>query len=267
MYSQYQHIDWKNKLKILFQELNITRSDFISRLPDLTELYDGIISKNQTASEGFIEGVCEGFDVNASWMRGEVEDPILNSRTWIRSSDEEILSRVLLLQGTRTVGQFAAEIGTTVSMVNLILENKTRLTYKNASLIADACKVSTEWLIFGHENSREYPLNKQMHDYLIEHPEIRKMIWGTMKVTELEEQRDAEHQSARFQVRNPEKKINDSEWMISIRKRENLTQKQLAEILGVSLGLISLIETDRRSISEKLKKKMMDTFPELEEKK
>ena len=245
----------------MFQELNITRSDFISRLPDLTELYDVINSKNQNASEGFIEGVCEGFDVNASWMRGEVEDPILNSRTWVRSSDEEILSRVLLLQGTRTAGQFAAEIGTTVSMVNLILENKTRLTYKNASLIADACKVSTEWLIFGHENSREYPLNKQMHDYLIEHPEIRKMIWGTMKVTELEEQRDAEHQP------KTEKKINDSEWMISIRKRENLTQKQLAEILGVSLGLISLIETDRRSISEKLKKKMMDTFPESEEKK
>ena len=272
MYSRYHHINWKEKIEQLCLTLNISRAEFIARLPKLSELYTGMTRKNQIPSESVIKSICRGFDVNEAWMRGEVEEPILNSETWVRSSDDEILSRILQLKEADTAEQFAAKIGVSVSFAKTILESKTRLSYRNANLIAEAYHVSTEWLIYGFENSREYPLNDRMWDYLMKHPEIRKMIWVMMNH---EESNDEESNGQKSTGDDPDNfgdsansansantpPIDFSALLKSIRKRENLTQRDLAKALCISTGLVSLIETGRRGITEGLMRKIKESFP------
>ena len=275
MYSQYRHISWKEKLQQLFLALNISRAEFLARLPKLSSYYSGIVGKDQGLPESVILSICRGFDVNEAWMRGEVEEPILNSDKWVRSSDEEILSRVLQLKGTDTIEQFAAKVEVSVCYAKTLLENDTknyRLTYKNADMIANGYHVGTEWLIYGQENSREFPFNDPMHEYLLEHPEARKMLWAMMNMdasSNSQNNSSSNNHNNNSTEYNPKEKPSSktnpkrcfSATLQSIRGQENLTQRELAKVLGVSPGLISLIETDRRGISAGLMRKIKETFP------
>lgn len=50
-----------------------------------------------------------------------------------------------------------------------------------AERIERNCGVSTDWLYFGDEKSKNYPCGEEMISFLKENEEVRKIVWDKMK--------------------------------------------------------------------------------------
>ena len=67
------------------------------------------------------------------------------------------------------------------------LEQGTRLmTERQAKKIANACDVGIDWLMYGEENAKEYPIDVHMLEFLKEHPEVRAELREKMKQCNVE---------------------------------------------------------------------------------
>ena len=62
------------------------------------------------------------------------------------------------------------------SSLRLIRNGERRLSDKMAEQIAQSCDVSVDWLLYGYEPSRRYPLDDAMARFLSGHEQVRKMI-------------------------------------------------------------------------------------------
>ena len=50
-----------------------------------------------------------------------------------------------------------------------------------AADIGEVFHVGVEWLLYGDEEKKCFPLNEQMTQWLWNHPEIREQIWKMME--------------------------------------------------------------------------------------
>lgn len=71
--------------------------------------------------------------------------------------------------------------GVSTSQLSQIESMHYTLSKSNAEKIANALETSTEWLLEGNEEYKEYPVNKKLIDWLWEHKEVRKELWTKMK--------------------------------------------------------------------------------------
>ena len=71
--------------------------------------------------------------------------------------------------------------GVSSSQISQIESMNYTLTESNAERLADALFTSTEWLLEGLEEYKEYPVNKQLIDWLWQHKEERKELWKKVK--------------------------------------------------------------------------------------
>ncbi|MBQ8161137.1 MAG: helix-turn-helix domain-containing protein [Clostridia bacterium] len=142
-----------------------------------------------------INAIANVFDVNRTWLEtGEGE--MLRSGRYVRSSDAEIIGRLQYLAGQMSQNAFASYTGLSVETIQSLLAGTTSLTMRAAETVAEACDVSVDWILYGHEASRRYPCDRNMIRFLSEHEEIRRMIRFVMKGMEEEIGGMPEHSQA-----------------------------------------------------------------------
>lgn len=78
------------------------------------------------------------------------------------------------------VQELARHSGVDASIINRV-EFGAKLTEKQGVKLAEALEVGISWLLLGNEKKKEYPADKKMIDWLWEHSDVRKEIWGRMK--------------------------------------------------------------------------------------
>ena len=71
--------------------------------------------------------------------------------------------------------------GVSTSQLSQIESMNYTLSKSNAEKIADALETSTEWLLEGKEEYKEYPVNKKLIEWLWKHPEERRELWIKIK--------------------------------------------------------------------------------------
>ena len=57
---------------------------------------------------------------------------------------------------------------------------RTKLTVENAQKIEDEYGVGAEWLLYGDESKKDYPVGRKMIEWLWENKEERERIWNLM---------------------------------------------------------------------------------------
>ena len=72
-------------------------------------------------------------------------------------------------------------IGVTEKLISAIEVGRVRLIDSKAEAIAEVLDVNKDWLLYGEEYRKRYPLNEQMLNWLNEHEEIRKDLWIRLK--------------------------------------------------------------------------------------
>ena len=76
--------------------------------------------------------------------------------------------------------ELAMQAGVNQPIVNRV-EFGEKLTEKQGRKLAEALEVGFEWLMYGNEEKRNYPVDERMINWLWEHEEERKSIWEKMK--------------------------------------------------------------------------------------
>jgi transcriptional regulator with XRE-family HTH domain len=79
-----------------------------------------------------------------------------------------------------TLKKFGQYIHSSPETVRKIEQEITPLTKKQAQRISEACHVGTEWLLYGDESMKLYPVDDEMILFLKRHPEVRKEIYTMM---------------------------------------------------------------------------------------
>ena len=90
-----------------------------------------------------------------------------------------------------TLKELSALVGLSYSQLSLIENGEYMLTEKRAADIGEALEVGVEWLLYGDEEKKYFPLNEQMAQWLWKHPEIREQIWKMMDEEKVYEQENS----------------------------------------------------------------------------
>ena len=80
-----------------------------------------------------------------------------------------------------TLKELSDLVGLSDSQLCLIENGESNLTKKRAADIARVLHVGVEWLLYGDEEKKYFPLNEKMAQWLWNHPEVREQIWKMMK--------------------------------------------------------------------------------------
>ena len=97
--------------------------------------------------------------------------------------------KMMRIEKGLTLKELSALVGLSYFQLSLIENGEYMLTEKRAADIGEVFHVGVEWLLYGDEEKKCFPLNEQMAQWLWNHPEVREEIWKMMdeeKVNEKE---------------------------------------------------------------------------------
>lgn len=213
-----------NKIYLIRQLLNMDSAEFGEELDYGQSTIRHIEQGNRTCTDELCEKVCKCLDVNERWL---MDDSNLNKDLEIIFTDlledEDGLhprkqldpikqgKRVREIVGESGLSQreFSSVAGFTLSNLQALLNGKKKLTYRNAEKIENAFHVSVDWLLYGDENSKEDPCDKEMIEFLKSNPESRKALKEMMKeILNGESGKKTNNDRDRFLCGKEEKKNN-----------------------------------------------------------
>ena len=126
---------------------------------------------------------------------------------------------------------FARECGITPSNLHEIERGEQKVTEKTARKIEDRFGVGKDWILYGFDSDKEYPVSDRLIEWIKSDHELREKLWNRM-----------EH----YQENN--KSLGDLDSLREQRHRLGLTQKQVAERAEISLQQYQKFESGERDI-------------------
>lgn len=152
--------------------------------------------------EEFLDNLCRKFCLRSDYFRGglslekALKDNGIDDTRWRGKDDKGSSSgresmlydgkapqRIKELRELRGISQrkLALISGVDNSLVSQVESGDRRLSLNAAEKIADALEVGSGWLLYGNEYMKEYPVNRELIDYLWDNEDIRRDLWDRMK--------------------------------------------------------------------------------------
>lgn len=179
------------KIRALRLYLNMSMSEFAKETglstTHISRLEKGIIEPG----ESVLKKISMAFNVDEKYFTSEMsENDVEKAVGDITSKDGlTVGTRLKMLREQRGMTQqmLADKAGCLQSLITDVERGKRKLTDEKAEKIADALRMGVEYLLYGDETKKSYPVNKRLISWLWERTEIRRELW---------EQLDADHFSA-----------------------------------------------------------------------
>ena len=83
-------------------------------------------------------------------------------------------------RGIKTNKELSLLSGISTTRLSDIMAEKNKLTEDKARKIADALEVGVDWILYGDQEKKYFPVNGKMIEWLKTHPEERERIWRKM---------------------------------------------------------------------------------------
>ncbi|MCC8080535.1 MAG: helix-turn-helix transcriptional regulator [Lachnospiraceae bacterium] len=166
------------KIRQLREKLGLRRTEFGARIGcsylQIERIEDGIIALNDELSEK----ICREYGVAREWLEGYLEE-----EPELEESDEKRRNRLRTAFEESGLSQreFARQTNTTASMLRDVISGRKKLTIRYAGRIEEAMGIGADWLLYGDEDAKDYPLSDTVIRYMKKHPEIRKDIYRKME--------------------------------------------------------------------------------------
>ena len=127
--------------------------------------------------EKLINTICEKYHVNPVYFTGgvSIEEAIAEVDDDGREDVGKRLKEIRLERGM-TIKEFSALINISYTHLYMVETGNNPLSEKMASEIADRLHLGVDWLLYGDEKAKDYPVNAKMVKWLKEHPEKRMII-------------------------------------------------------------------------------------------
>ena len=129
-------------------------------------------------SQENINRICEAFEVDKRYFECLID---VKAAVEKKNPEAGVANRLKLAREEKGWSQqeLARRSGVDASIINRV-EFGAKLTEKQGVKLAEALEVGVEWLLLGKEKKKEYPVDQRMIDWLWEHSDVRKEIWGRM---------------------------------------------------------------------------------------
>ena len=139
----------------------------------------------------FIQKICSTYHVNPAYFTGEVDIDDAVSVVRPEEKKKQVGKRLkkMRIEKGLTLKELSALVGLSYSQLSLIENGEYMLNEKRAADIGEALEVGDEWLLYGEENNKVFPVDRKMVEWLKSHPEVREEIskmMGEEKVNEQE---------------------------------------------------------------------------------
>jgi transcriptional regulator with XRE-family HTH domain len=139
----------------------------------------------------WLELFCEAFHVEAEWMKAGEGDPVFTEKTDASITGDTSGTGKRLLQMRQELGidrkTVYKALGVTHAMYSRLESGQSRLTKENAEKLEDHFGYGVDWILYGDERKKEYPIGKSMMEWLWENKEERKLLWQKMKSSTISE--------------------------------------------------------------------------------
>ena len=171
------------KIVELRNKLGLSRASFAKALDISPSQMARIEAGKVVLSDEFLQKICSTFHVNPAFFTGEMD---IDEAVKVVSLEEEMkqvgnrLKQMRIEKGL-TLKELSDLVGLSDSQLCLIENGESNLTKKRAADIATVLHVGVEWLLYGDEEKKYFPLNHQMAQWLWNHPEERERIWKMME--------------------------------------------------------------------------------------
>ena len=127
--------------------------------------------------EKHINTICEKYHVKPEYFTGgvSIEEAITEVDDDGREDTGKRLKQIRLERGM-TIKEFSSLINISYTHLYMVETGNNPLSEKMASEIADRLHLGVDWLLYGDEKTKDYPVNAKMVKWLKEHPEKRMII-------------------------------------------------------------------------------------------
>lgn len=131
-------------------------------------------------TESTIDDICREFDVDINYFNRtmKLEDAVDYS-----GYNHQRVERIRELMKEKEIGtnkDLSKRSGVSTTRLSDIMTEKNMLTEDKARKIADALDVGVDWILYGDEEKKSFPVNGKMVEWLKAHPEERERIWRKM---------------------------------------------------------------------------------------
>lgn len=167
------------------KELDLTYDDIADatgvRAATVSRYFSGKMKIPATWKRKF----CETYNVDEEWFFQRDGEPVFTEPVdaVITRDASGAGARVAQMRKELGIGQqkIYELLGITQTMYSRIENGHSKLTMENAQKIEDAFGIGTEWLLYGDEGKKKYPVGNRMVEWLWENEEERKRIWDLMR--------------------------------------------------------------------------------------
>ena len=165
-----QLIDLRNKL-------GMSRTSFAKSI-GITETH---MKRFETGvavpKEKHINTICEKYHVNPAYFAGgvSIEEAITEVDDDGREDAGKRLKQIRLERGM-TIKEFSSVVDISYTHLYMVETGNKPLREKMANEIAEKLHVGVDWLLYGDERAKDWPLDTEMVKWLKEHPEKRMII-------------------------------------------------------------------------------------------
>ena len=171
------------KIVELKNKLGLSRASFAKALDISPSQMARIEAGKVVLSDEFLLKVCGTFHVNPSFFTGEIDIDEAVSVVSPKEKKKQVGNRLkqMRIEKGLTLKELSDLVGLSDSQLCLIENGESNLTKKRAADIATVLHVGVEWLLYGDEEKKYFPLNEKMAQWLWNHPEERERIWKMME--------------------------------------------------------------------------------------
>lgn len=167
-------MDYGPRIKELRKYLGITSKEFGKLIG--VDTSTAFQYENNT-TEKAVDRICDMLHISREYFEGKipVEDAISYSGN--NHMRVERIKTMMREKGIRKNKELSLMSGVSQSRLSEIFKESCPLTIDKARKISSALCVGVDWLLYGDEGKKDYPVNEDMVEWLWQHPEIRKYLW------------------------------------------------------------------------------------------
>ena len=171
------------KIVELKNKLGLSRASFAKALDISPSQMARIEAGKVVLSDEFLLKVCGTFHVNPSFFTGEIDIDEAVSVVSPQEKKKQVGNRLkqMRIEKGLTLKELSDLVGLSDSQLCLIENGTSTLTEKRAVILGEALEVGIEWLLYGDQEKKYFPVNGKMIEWLKDHPEIREQIWKMME--------------------------------------------------------------------------------------
>ena len=128
-----------------------------------------------------VKDICQAFNVDKEYFKGTMtlEDAV--DYSGYNHQRVERIRDMMNERGIKTNKELSLLSGISTTRLSDIMAEKNKLTEDKARKIADALEVGVDWILYGDQEKKYFPVNGKMIEWLKDHPEIREQIWKMME--------------------------------------------------------------------------------------